>query len=228
MTVLSVLLINLIGLAFVTVGLMRSGQRAQVLVYAFILGYFAQLFTLRAMLAVHRSSRWPHAKEVVSRLSRRPVAERESYPLTHHDTNRPAGFGGYVFVMLVMAFFAFMLVNVNADRELDLDARTLAGDLGWALAIAGVYWLMDLASRAIVIDFSAPAAANYGYNTRDLAVIAFAVLTSGAVVVIRQSLKTGASGWVVLGPLLAWRTLYDVLTGVALARRTRTEPDRAG
>jgi len=221
MTVLRLLLVNLIGLAFVVVSLARSGQRAQVLVYAFILGSFAQLFTVRAMLAVHHGSRSPGAKALVSWLSSRPEAGRRSYPVTHEGSNQLAGFGGYVFVMLAMTFFAFMLVNVNADRELDLDPGMFASDLVWALAVASTYWLMDLASRAIVIDFSAPATTNYGYNTRDLGVIALAVLTSGAVVVIRQGMGIGASGWVVLGPLLAWRALYDIFAGVMLAKAGR-------
>jgi hypothetical protein len=58
-----------------------------------------------------------------------------------------------------------------------------------------------------------------GYNTREVTVLAFATLTAGLVVVIRQAKGFSSSGWVVLGPLLAFRFLLDLSS--ALRSRAR-------
>lgn len=64
----------------------------------------------------------------------------------------------------------------------------------------------------------APPETNFGYNTRELTVLAFAVLTAGAVVVLRQSMDLPATGWTVLAPLLAWRALYDLFATLELRK----------
>ncbi len=217
MSTLHVVLVNLSGLAFVIFGIVRSGERPQVLLYAFILTYVAQLFTIETLINLNRtgSPRW---RRVVRRLTSPPEPGREPYPVTNESTGQATGLGGYLFVTAVFSFFGFMLANVNADRELDLDAETLASDMVWALFVTAVYWVQDLASRSLVIDFAAPRRVNHGYNTKAVAVLALGVLTAGAVVVVRQELGQGPSGWVVLGPLLAWRTLYDILMARTLAK----------
>lgn len=220
MSILHVVLVNLAGLAFVVFGVMQSGERPQVLLYAFILTYVAQLFTIEALIDLNRAGS-PWWKRVVRRLSSPPEPGREPYPVTHEGTGQATGLGGYLFVTAVFSFFGFMLANVNADRELDLDAETLASDAAWALFVTAVYWVQDLASRSLVIDFAAPRWVNHGYNTKAVTVLALGVLTAGAVVVVRQELGQGPSGWVVLGPLLAWRTLYDVAMALLLAKKGR-------
>jgi hypothetical protein len=216
---ISIILVNLIGLAFVIFGIVLSGTRPQALLYAFILNYLAQLLTLEAMMRVHRRTASPRVRAVLERLSRRPEPGRESYPVTEESTGRPARIGGYLVVAAVFALFGFMAANVNAERELDLEAATLGHDLSWACFLTSVYWGQGLILRWLVIDFRAAREVNYGYNTADVAVLALGVLTAGAVVVVRQQLERGPSGWVVLGPLLAWRTLYDISAGVMLAKR---------
>ena len=49
-----------------------------------------------------------------------------------------------------------------------------------------------------------------GYNTRELTILAVSVLVAGLVVVVRQANDLPASGWTVLGPLFAFRFLYDL------------------
>jgi hypothetical protein len=49
-------------------------------------------------------------------------------------------------------------------------------------------------------------------------ILAFATLTAGAVVVVRQTNGLAASGWAILGPLLAFRFLYDLFAGLQLAK----------
>jgi hypothetical protein len=222
--ILYAVLVNLAGVAFVVFGIVRSGERPQVLLYAFILTCVAQLFTIEALMHLNRAGS-PGWQRVASRLTSPPEPGRESYPVTDESTGQATGLSGYLIVAAVFSFFGFMLANVNADRELDLDAETLASDIVWALFVTAVYWAQDLVSRSLVIDFAAPRRVNYGYNTKAVTVLALGVLTAGVMVVVRQELGRGASGWVVLGPLLAWRAAYDVSMGITLAKRARGVTD---
>jgi hypothetical protein len=77
-----------------------------------------------------------------------------------------------------------------------------------------------LATRTIVVDPNAAPEINFGYNTREVTVLAFAVLTAGAVVVVRQGMELPPSGWAVLGPLLAWRAIFDFSSAVQMRKRT--------
>ncbi len=224
MSTLHIVLVHGLGLVIVVFGIVQSGERVQVLLYAFILTCVAQLFTIEALMRLDRtgSLSW---KQVARRLTSPPEPGRESYPVTNESTGQATGLSGYLIVTAVFSFFGFMLANVNADREFDLDAETLASDVVWALFVTAVYWAQDLVSRSLVIDFAAPRRVNYGYNTKAVTVLALGVLTAGVVVVVRQELGRGASGWVVLGPLLAWRAAYDVSMGITLAKRARGVTD---
>jgi hypothetical protein len=121
-------------------------------------------------------------------------------------------------VVATLGAFAFVLANVNADHELDMDAATFARDMGWAIRLALLYWLQSLLAATTVIDPQARREINFGYNTREVTILAFATLTAGLVVVVRQANGLAASGWVLLGPLLAFRFIYDLSAGLQLAK----------
>jgi uncharacterized membrane protein YhaH (DUF805 family) len=76
--------------------------------------------------------------------------------------------------------------------------------------LAIVYWVQSLLSRTTVIDPRAPWDVNVGYNTREITILALAVLFAGTVVVVRQANDLPASGWTVLGPLFVFRFVYDL------------------
>jgi hypothetical protein len=114
-----------------------------------------------------------------------------------------------------------VLIHVNSDKQLSLDMTTFERDVLWGLAIGLVYWAEGLATRTIVMDPNAPVETNFGYNTRDVTILAFAVLTAGLVVAVRQEMDLPASGWAVLGPLLAFRALYDFHSALQPIRNAR-------
>jgi hypothetical protein len=205
------LLVHAAGLALTVFSILRSGQRPQVLLYAFILDYILRLITIEMMGRAIGGRGFSGLRATVPYLTRLPAAGQQSYPVRQgeaHDAP-PAAFGSYLLLMTVFTGFAFVLVHVNADKELALDARTFAADLRWGILIALIRWSESLAARSIVLDPAATRAINFGYNTREVTVLAFAVLTSGLIVAIRQGMDLPASGWAVLGPLLAFRALYD-------------------
>jgi hypothetical protein len=191
--------IHLVGLAFNVAGIMRSGQRPQVLVYAFIIDVALRLLTLRVT---------PRA--LAAYISAPPAPGQTSAPFVDEQTHQPATFPAYVIVVTMLAGFGFILANVNAQKQLDLDPNLLAADLRWGLLLALVYWLQALAARTITIDPSATLIQNLGYNTRDIVILALAVLGAGGAVAARQTWGLTSSGWTVLGPLLAVRFLFDL------------------
>jgi hypothetical protein len=219
---LAIVLGNLAALAGAVFGVVRSGERPQVLLYAFIYDCVLRLFTIETL--TQPFSRYGWLTRVAPLISSPPADGQQSSPFIDEETKRPIGFGGYVVVIAFLAVLTFVLSHVNAEREIEIDLTSFSSELRWGLALGLMYWLQSVASRAIVIDPGASREINFGYNVRELVVFAFAVLTAGAVVMIRQIAGRPPTGWVVLGPLLAFRFLFDLLLGLRLAK-TRAPRD---
>lgn len=201
---------HIASLAFAVHTTLTSGVRPHILLYAFLIDYLLRLGTIRAL---HRSAASPAGgwlRAVAPYVSRRPADGQPSYPITEGESGRPTGLSGYLIVMAACSFFAFMLANVDSDRELALDLATGVNDVSWAMVIGTVYWVNSLIARTMVIHPGQALSTNFGYNSREVTVLALAVLTGGVVVVARQALDYGASAWAVMGPLLAFRTAYDL------------------
>jgi hypothetical protein len=193
MFTLYIVAVHLASLALTVGGVIRAGDRAQVLVYAFILEYALRLATVFAVtraLAMDGGSLLSRLAPLICRL---PTNATESQPIRYEGSQQSAGPGAYAFTVAFLAFLAFVLGNVNADRELDLDLARFEDDLQWAAGLAIVYWVQSLLSRTTVIDPRA-----------------LAVLFAGTVVVVRQANDLPASGWTVLGPLFVFRFVYDL------------------
>jgi hypothetical protein len=219
---LAIVIANVAALAGAVFGVVRSGERPQVLLYAFVIDCALRLLTIEALTP--RFSCRGRLNRVAPLISSPPADGQQSSPFIDEQTKRPIGFGGYVVVTTALAAFAFVLSHVNAQREIEIDLASFSNDLSWGLTLGLMYWLQSVASRTIVIDPGASREINFGYNVRELVVFALAVLTAGAVVMIRQIAGKAPSGWVVLGPLLAFRFLFDLLIGLRLAK-TRTPRD---
>src|SRR5262245_52727178 len=125
-------------------GVMRSGDRPQVLVYAFILEYALRLATVFAVTRSFAASDASLLARVAPVVCRLPGASQQSQPLRYEGSQQPAGAGAYFFTVIFLAFLAVVLGNVNADRKLDLDAAGFARDLQWASALALLYWGQSL------------------------------------------------------------------------------------
>jgi hypothetical protein len=217
-----ILFVHMVGLVLAIAGIVRSGDRPQVLLYAFILEYGLRLATIFAITHALQTDDTSVLSRIALYLCRPPSAGQTSSGLKYEGTGRPVGASGYAVVVTFLAFLVFVLSNVNADRELDVDATTFVRDLRWAAGLASFYWMQSLLARRSVIDPSASREVNLGYNTRELTILAFATLAAGLVVAIRQTQGLPASGWTVLGPLMGFRFLYDVSAGLQFSRRQST------
>ena len=213
-----IVVVNLVGLALAFFGIVRSGERTTVLVYAFILEFLLRLVTIQVM---QRALKTNTLESVIAAVTMPPAPGQRSYAPFYEDTRRPIPFHTYMIVVLLLAWMAFVIVNVGVDKELHLDPEMLVRDLRWAVALAGIYWLEGLIGRTITIDRYASSELNLGYNARDLVILAFAVLTAGWGVIARRIWRLNSSGWVVLAPLLVVRFFFDVSSARSAAKRAR-------
>ena len=197
------------SLAFAVYTTQRSGVRTQVVLYAFIIDYILRLASIRPLHLWSRSDRrW--ARAAASALSRQPTGGEKPAPLVEQNSGRFLGLWGHLGLMALLSYFAFVLANVDADRRLGSGLATVLDDLDWAIVVGITYWVNALVTRIIVIDSSQPPTKSFGYNTRELAILAAAVLVGGALVAVRQMNGYQASAWSVMGPLLVIRTLTDL------------------
>jgi hypothetical protein len=181
MIVARIVLVQVAGLALTTLTIIRSGERPHVLVYAAIVEVLMRLVYARAA-----GQRWQSLTD---------------------DRGHPVPFRTHVVVIAFLATLAFVLVNVNARKELDLDLATLGHDVRWALGPALIYLVQGAVTKTLAMD------------PRDVTILAFAVLSAGAIVAGRQMMGLTSSGWVVLGPLLVFRFLFDLNAARQSARQ---------
>jgi len=211
-----IVLVPLIGLALTFVGILRSGERPPVLVYAFIIEFLLRLVTIQVMMRALKANT---LESPISYVTVPPEPGQRSYAPVYEETRQPIPFHTYIIIVLVLAAMAFVVVNVGADKEIHVDAEALVRDLRWASALAAIYWVEGLIGRTITIDRHAPSELNLGYNARDLVILAFAVLTAGSAVAARQMSGLNSSGWVVLAPLLVVRFFFDVSSARSAATK---------
>lgn len=201
---------HLFSLALAVYTTRTSGVPVEILLYAFLIDYLLRLGTihvLHAELAAGRGG-WVHA--LAPYISRLPAPGQQSHPVRDGEGGPPADVIKYFVVMTALWFFALVLMHVNADQKIDLTAQAGVNDLAWALVIGAIYWVNSLLTRTMVIHPREPVTRNFGYNSKEVTILAFAVLTGAVVVAVRQNMGLEPSGWTVMGPLLLFRFLHDL------------------
>jgi hypothetical protein len=211
MYVVYVTAVHVAALAVSIGSVVHAGDRPQILIYAFVLECAAQVATVLVVTRTLASPRDMLLKRAAPMVFRLPAAGERSTPLIYEGSTRAVGPVGYLLTIAFLAFLAVVMSHVGAERELHLNVMWLRHDLGWALWLAFVYWAQSLLARTTAIDPAAGWAANVGYHTRPIGILAVAVLVAGLVVVLRQGMQLPASGWTVLGPLFGLRFVYDLL-----------------
>jgi hypothetical protein len=206
---------HLLSLALAIYTTRRSGVPADILLYAFLIDYALRLGTIQVLHAAAAAGRDTFSAALAPYVSRLPARGQQSHPVREGEGGPPARLGAYVVVLIVCSFFAFALMSVNADQQIDL--RRVAGpeDMQWALLIGVIYWANALLARTLVIHPDEPVTRNFGYNSKEVVILALAVLAGSVVVAIRQNMNLDASPWTVMGPLLFFRFLYDVSASLA-------------
>lgn len=215
---------HLLSLALAVYTTRSSGVRVEVLLYAFVIDYLFRLGTIQFLYGELKRGEASSVSALAPYVSRRPAPDQESHPLQDGEGGPPARLGSYLVVMAICAFFAFILANVDADREIRLTPGSAVEDLSWALLIAAIYWVNGLLTRVIVIHPAEPLARNLGYNTREMTILALAVLTGGLVVAYRQNAGLEQSAWAVMGPLMGFKFLYELWASLDTVPDSDAEP----
>lgn len=180
-----------------------------------------RLGSIQLLHAAMVSGRRTFLHAIAPYVSRQPDPRQQSRPVLESEGGPPARFRTYLVVIAFISMLAFVLMNVNADKEISLTPEAGVRDLSWALVIGSIYWINSLLTRTMVIRPAESVTRNFGYNTKEVTILSFAVLTGGLVVAARQAMDLGPSGWTVMGPLLFFRFLYDLWASLdAIPART--------
>lgn len=218
---------HLLSLALAIYTTLTSGVPVEILLYAFLIDYILRLGTIKVLHAELAAARTGWVDTLAPYVSRRPAPGQQSHPVRDGEAGPPADIIKYFVVLMVLWFFAFVLMHVNADREIDLTGQSGVADLRWALLIGAIYWVNSLLTRTMVIHPAEPVTSNFGYNSKEIVILAFAVLTGAVVVMARQNMGLAPSGWTVMGPLLFFRFLYDLWASLDALGGGETVPDAA-
>ena len=214
-----------LGLAVYTTR--SSGVPVAILLYAFLIDYGLRLGTIHFVHAAVtlRQQTWVHA--IAPYISKLPARGQQSHPVRDGEAGPPAAIGKYLIVLAAMAGFAFVLMTVDADKQIRLTFAATARDLWWALVIGIIYWANALLTRTLVIQPAEAVTRNLGYNSKEVTILSLAVLTGGVVVAVRQNMDLDATGWAVMGPLLFFRFVFDLSASLGSTRRAGQQANRA-
>ena len=201
---------HLLSLALAIYTTRTSGVAVEILLYAFLIDYALRLGTIQCLhgAVASRGQTWMHA--IAPHITRLPARGQVSHPVRDGEGGPPASISKYLVVLAALACFAFVLMNVNADKQMRVTFAATVRDLWWAVLIGIVYWANALLTRTLVIHPAEPITSNFGYNSKEVTILSMAILTGGAVVAVRQNMGFAASGWTVMGPLLLFRFLFDL------------------
>ena len=178
------------SLAFAIYTTQRSGVRTQVVLYTFIIDYILRLVFDPAVVLLVTLGRTVGLRAAASALSRQPGERREAGAARGTELG-PASWvcarGVTSALMALLSYFAFVLANVDADRQLGSDLATVLDDLDWAIVVGITYWVNALVDPDHRDRSEAGRRRRVSDTTRaSSAILAVAVLVGGAVVAVRQ------------------------------------------
>ena len=139
-----------LGLAVYTIR--TSGVPVAILLYAFLIDYALRLGTIHFVHAAvaSRQQTWLHV--IAPYISKLPARGQQSHPVRDGEAGPPAGISKYLIVLAALACFAFVLMNVDADKQVRLTFAATARDFWWAVVIGIIYWANSLITRTLVIQ----------------------------------------------------------------------------
>ncbi len=188
----------------VVVGSLYYGElNARVLSFAFILLTLARLLTVQFMNQLVRLEYGDLLEFLQDRFFRPPPRNVPPPYYTDGDTGKPVGFRAYLLILVSIFGTAFLLMHLDAKRELSFSASTFLAEMSWAVCLAAIYWVSDLVSQDMIFDAERPGIDNLAYNNRSLTILAFAVLMCSVLIVLFQSQNMATNPWLFYGPVLA-------------------------
>lgn len=205
---------NVVSLGAVAASLYWFDAEPRVLFFVFLLTTLAQLVQIHVFLGLARGRRAPRVGHLLLRCTRPPTPREETWAKSAAtQENAAKNFFDFAFLWGALTLFAFILLHVNASKELDFEWGVFAEELALALGLTVIYVVENLFMRETPMDFEQPDMMNFHFSSRRYAVLAFAVLTGGAVVVWLQVTGRNVSAWALTAPLLLWKHGFDLPSG---------------
>jgi hypothetical protein len=201
---------NLVLLGLVILGVEYYDQNPRILVYAFLLAYTLKLLTIEGILLVHEERIFPFTAGLLPYMSKNPPPGIVSQPFIEEGSNKPIKLPGYLLLMGGIFFCIIIMLHVNKRHTLDFEWGVFFREISWGAFLAFFCWIGDVITRAIIIDVNASREINYGYNNREVVVIAFAVLLGALAVMVFQMRGQDPTPWVIYGPMLVLKQFSDM------------------
>ncbi len=203
----------------VVIGSLCYGElNARVLSFAFILLTLARLLTVQSMNQLVRLEYADLVEFLQDRFFGSPPHNAPPPYYRDGETGKPVGFKAHLLILISIFGTAFLLMHLDAKRELSFSASTFFDEMGWAAFLASVYWLSDLFAQDIIFDATRPGIDNLAYNNRSLTILAIAVLICAALIVVFQSQKMAPNPWLFYGPVLVLVHLTGLWRGFKAER----------
>jgi hypothetical protein len=199
-----VLLTHLASVAVMLGVMMATGESPRIFVYGLFINYLYRLLTLYGLARLHAAG-GARGRGIAERLTRPPHAAQPSFPVTVGEGAGavPGGIKSYLFVLAVLGYFTFMLINVK-NREIGTPAAVILNELAWGFAAGALWCLLDLLDRRITLRFDQNIPTNLGYNSGETTTLAVTTLTGGVISGLMDS------PWPYFIALLVFKTWSDV------------------
>jgi hypothetical protein len=194
-----------------------SGENPRILIYAH---GFSTLYRLIAVwmvaLAVDKNGSKGSLGE---RFTREPKKWEQSKPWQDNRTRAPAGITTYIVVVFTLLFTVGVVLCMGSGAEF-LSRKVLIPEVSWAIFIALIYIVDDLASKQLVVSSNKPLPINLGYNVGGLNFLIAAVFISAFLLVTTINITVWFFGndhpiifveWLILIILSTIRLFYDIL-----------------
>ena len=193
-------LLDLLTLAAVILSLYFLGPNPRVLFYGIGFAMLFRVLSLWGLLSLHRRPRAMRWRPLLERITRRPTKPQTEILRSHPGgtLSLPVYAGVFTSIFFI---FGFMLINVDGNGKMAVDARTFLFEVLAGLQLAAIYWLEDMFTRQITADYADSDQINLAYD-HSLGAMVLAIFTGVFTHVAAVWFGTGVSPWVLCAPLL--------------------------
>jgi len=202
---------RLVSPALILGSLWYFDANPRILLFTFIFITVVQILQIKWFMHLGRSGRY------------RPLIETWTRPPTEAETNwakryvrmkdAATDLRTLLFLIGTLSLFAFMLAHINREQALDFSFETFIDEVLFALALTAIYLVESLVLRETAMDLDESEAMNFHYGSTRITVLALAVLFAGAGVAFLQMSEREVSPWVIMGPLIVTKHLFESRKG---------------
>lgn len=212
---LTAMLCNLVSFTFIVISLQNTHYDPGVVIFSFGFMACARFFTVEMLMGLNRFG--PDGlKKVLPYLCSPPHPGQKPDLVRDSRTNKPTGDWGYYFMVLIPLLVIFGAISKSEGL---VPIEIYRSRLEWSLIYMGFYWVQDLLSRAVIVDFHKERITNLAYNMHAPMILFATVFISGFLMVFSQKFGYPLSPWIFCAILLALKHGSDFYLSMLKHRR---------